>query len=197
MSSHSYTIRLATPDDAPGYSHCYVESLAETYAHIMPPEFAASRRDDIVAGIEEHRAELQRMADALADGREPERTHWVALDDAGEVVGIVSSGLGVPHWESHLYDNPPPPVELNLDHIYTRASTHGTGLGQRLLEVAVPDGRGAWLWILRENPRAEAFYARNGFVPDGLEVNCGPAWFGRPMFRMWRPNPSVPATASD
>lgn len=184
-----YEVRLATADDAAGYAECYVECLAETYDHIMPPEFAQSRREKLPQLAEEFRVEFAEMTDDLAAGREPHRTHWVALDrDA--VVGIVSSGRGVAEWEQRFYDNPPAPVDFNLDHIYTRSLTHGTGLGQRLLDLAVPERRGAWLWILRNNPRAEAFYVRNGFSEEGLEVNCGPAWFGRPMFRMWRPDPS-------
>lgn len=187
MSRHE--IRLATADDAEGYARCYVKCLAQTYDHIMPPEFAAQRWRKIDEIVDEHRAELEQMSAELAAGRDPHRTHWVALE-WDEVVGIVSSGEGVPEWEQRFYDNPPPPVGFNLDHIYTLASTHGTGLGQRLLDTALPGGRGAWLWILRENPRAQAFYAHNGFVEDTLEVTCGPAWFERPMFRMWRPDPA-------
>lgn len=202
-----WTVRPATPDDAAGYAHCYVESLAETYAHIMPPEFAASRRADMAGEVERTRAELERAWSALAGGRQPQRTHWVAVvpdgtgdgpvHDGEQVVGIVSAGPGVPHWEQKLYDNPAPQAAWNLDHLYTRRSTHGSGIGQRLFDVAtteVTDGRerplGTWLWILRDNPRAEAFYRRNGLVPDGVAVACGPAWFGRPMFRMVRPDPA-------
>ena len=47
-------------------------------------------------------------------------------------------------------------------------------------------GRDAHLWILRNNPRAEAFYRKHGFVDDGTEVSCGPMWFHRRMFRMHR-----------
>ena len=140
------------------------------------------------------RDELEQMQADLTAGRTPQRTHWVGLV-GGEVVGIVSAGEGVAEWERAHFDNPEPPVSFNLDHIYTRRSSHGTGLGQTLLETALQDPhhpgrmRGAWLWILRENPRAEAFYRRNGFLDDELEVSCGASWFHRPMFRMWRPEP--------
>ena len=39
-------------------------------------------------------------------------------------------------------------------------------MAQRLYDEAV-GGRDAYLWVLRDNARARAFYARNGFVPDG------------------------------
>ena len=65
-------------------------------------------------------------------------------------------------------------------------ATHGSGLGQRLLDTAI-GARAAYLWILNENPRAERFYVRNGFEPDGTSMLCGPSWHFRPMFRMHRP----------
>lgn len=190
--STRFTIRPAVPDDAEAYTFCYIESLTETYAHIMPPQFAQIRRDRFEREADETRTELVEMQEALAQNRVPKRSHWVAFM-ADELVGVVSSGPGVAEWERTHFSNPEPPVEINLDHIYTRAASHGTGLGQALLETALDDPerpgrmRGAWLWILRENPRAEAFYRRNGFVEEELEVSCGASWFHRPMFRMWRP----------
>lgn len=47
-----------------------------------------------------------------------------------------------------------------------RASAYGSGLGLRLLDAAIGD-RPASLWVLERNPRARAFYERNGFAPDG------------------------------
>jgi len=46
------------------------------------------------------------------------------------------------------------------------ASAHGSGAGQALLHAAVGDSP-AYLWAADDNPRAEAFYRRNGFDPDG------------------------------
>ncbi|MFC6360365.1 GNAT family N-acetyltransferase [Luteococcus peritonei] len=196
MTLGALTVRPAVPADAEAYTHCYIECLAETYAHIMPPAFAQIRRDRFAQEATETREELVEMEQALAADRVPKRSHWLATD-GDQVVGIVSAGPGVAAWEREHFTNPEPPVELNLDHIYTRRSTHGTGLGQVLLDLALADPhdpgrqRGAWLWILRQNPRAEAFYRRNGFVEEGLEVSCGASWFHAPMFRMWRPEPAA------
>jgi RimJ/RimL family protein N-acetyltransferase len=33
----------------------------------------------------------------------------------------------------------------------------------------VPDGASVTLWILEENQRAQHFYRRHGFAPDGTE----------------------------
>ena len=52
--------------------------------------------------------------------------------------------------------------------------------------------RDAYLWILHGNARAERFYRRNQFQPDGVELSCGPTWYYRSMFRMVREGPAVP-----
>ncbi len=56
---------------------------------------------------------------------------------------------------------------MELYAIYVRASWHGTGVGQALLDATIGD-LACSVWVLENNPRAHAFYARNGFVADGL-----------------------------
>lgn len=46
------------------------------------------------------------------------------------------------------------------------ASHYGMGVGQALLDAAIGD-RPASLWVAEDNPRAQAFYRRNGFALDG------------------------------
>lgn len=53
-----------------------------------------------------------------------------------------------------------------LDMIYQLASMHGSGSGQALLDATIADAP-AFLWTAELNPRAQAFYRRNGFEPDG------------------------------
>jgi len=52
--------------------------------------------------------------------------------------------------------------------IYVSAAHYGTGVGQALLDEALGDDP-AMLWVAKENPRATAFYLRNGFRFDGTE----------------------------
>lgn len=167
-----HLIRPAGVDDAEAYARTHVAALHQTYADIMPPEYHEYYDAELPALIGRRRT-------AFA---EAERTHggarsWLAFDDDGEPVAIATSGPG--------RDEDRPDFELH--HIYTLESTHGTGLGQRLLDTAI-GGRAAYLWILNGNPRAERFYVRNGFVPDGTSMLCGPSWHHRPMFRMHRPD---------
>lgn len=180
----SFTVRRTTVADAPAAARAHARSVADTYAHIMPPEFARAR----LAEVDERAAALaEAITRAEADeaaGREPFRRHWVAVTGAGDIVGVAAAGPGIADWEREL-GFPPPLVEHQLQHLYALHSAHGTGVGAALLDAALA-GRDAHLWILRNNPRAEAFYRKHGFVDDGTEVSCGPMWFHRRMFRMHR-----------
>jgi len=51
--------------------------------------------------------------------------------------------------------------------LYVRAADHGTGAGPALLEAVVAPGESVALWVADPNPRAQAFYRKHGFVPDG------------------------------
>ncbi|WP_375425805.1 GNAT family N-acetyltransferase [uncultured Friedmanniella sp.] len=171
-----WLILEATPDDAEEYVACHVDCLAETYVDIMPPAFAQLHRAEAPEKVRRLRREWR---DGTLD------SSWLARDAAGEVVGIVQSGPGVQDWEAAL-DAPPTTVPHQLNHLYTRRRTFGTGLGRQLLEAALPD-EATYLWILHDNARADAFYRRHGFVANGDEMNCGPSWFHRTMYRMVRP----------
>ena len=63
------------------------------------------------------------------------------------------------------------PEELTM--LYLLARAHGGGAGQALLD-AVLGTRPASLWVAADNPRAHAFYRRNGFAPDGATSSFGP-----------------------
>nr|WP_239062718.1 GNAT family N-acetyltransferase [Streptomyces sp. SID13031] len=76
------------------------------------------------------------------------------------------------------------PTPLELYAIYVREKWWGSGLGYRLLDMAI--GReAASLWLLADNERAKAFYRRQGFTEDGSRVD--EPYFGVPEIRMVRP----------
>lgn len=182
-------VRPTTLDDAEEYVRCHVQCLAETYDTIMPPAFVEQQRAAIPDRIvETRRAWAARMGDAQTRTRS-----WIAVDHGGSAVGVARSGPGPQPWELSM-GAPDSAVDFELHHLYTRRHSHGSGLGQQLLELAT-QGQAAYLWILRGNPRAERFYRRNGFEPDGAELSCGPTWFHRPMFRMVRTTASSSAVA--
>ena len=51
--------------------------------------------------------------------------------------------------------------------LYVLADHHGTGVGAALLDAVAPASAAHMLWVADPNPRAQAFYAKHGFVPDG------------------------------
>ena len=186
-----WVVRRATPEDAPGFARCYAEAVALTYAPIMPPEFGEARLAEVDHVAERLREEIETADRDRAAGRIPHRSHWVGVDEDGVFVGVASVGPGRDEWDLAM-GHPDPPVEFNLDKIYLLPRAQGTGLGQEMLDTVLPGRKGAWLWIIGGNDRAEAFYRRNGFIDEPYETTCGDLWFHRPMFRMWRPDPAPP-----
>ncbi|MDR6970273.1 GNAT family N-acetyltransferase [Leifsonia shinshuensis] len=138
------TVRRATVADAHAIAVVHIGAWREAYAGHMPAEFLA--RMDVEQSARNWTAILQRGdTDAFVAERD------------GEVIGWATAGSG-------RDDDPPRPREL--EGIYILAKAYGTGAGQQLLDAAIGDAP-AYLWVLDGNPRAEAFYRRNGFTRDG------------------------------
>ncbi len=77
------------------------------------------------------------------------------------------------------------PLELFV--LYTLARVHGGGAGAGLLRRVLGESE-ASLWVAAVNPRAQAFYRKHGFAPDGTHKNDG-----IDEIRMRRPAPARPA----
>jgi GNAT superfamily N-acetyltransferase len=165
-----YQLRQATPEDSMAVVLFQTLAHEESYGHLMSPEFFRDRR----ASIRE-RAERRRPHLAVADPR------IIAVDGDNHIVGLADAGPG---------RDDPGPEELELYSIFTLRHTYGTGLGAALLSAAVGDSP-AYLWVLRDNPRAQAFYAKHGFRPDGTSGLLPPEWEELPEIRMVRPGPSL------
>jgi ribosomal protein S18 acetylase RimI-like enzyme len=141
------SVRPATVDDVAAIAEVHMTSWKESYTHLLSPGFFDSRTPE--------RA-VSRWVDTLAGPSAPP-VHVATLD--GTIVGF--SGSGPSQDEAPVRD-------LQLYFIYVLAAHHGVGAGQRLLEAALGDAP-ASLWMVKDNPRALAFYRRNGFEPDGVE----------------------------
>ncbi|WP_232083932.1 GNAT family N-acetyltransferase [Arthrobacter sp. SO5] len=139
------TVRVAVPEDAAGITRVQLQAWRETYAHLLPAEALAA----VQPGPRE-----ARWAETIAAGASGV---WVACEGA-DIIGWASAGAG---------RDTDRPRARELEGMYVLASQYGSGAGQRLLDAAV--GRaGAYLWIAEANPRAFAFYRRNGFAADGV-----------------------------
>ncbi len=141
-----WNIRRAILEDADAIGQVHYRTHVETYTGHFPPEV-------IEGNPPERRARMWRriIGEQLGDV-------WVAVMNEA-IVGFAST-------RRPLDENPPRDLELST--IYLLAGHHGSGLGQSLLD-AVLGNRPASLWVLDENPRAIAFYRKNGFVVDGVE----------------------------
>jgi L-amino acid N-acyltransferase YncA len=157
----SRVIRPAVPEDAEAIARIRVASWRESYNHFLSAEFLAAQ--DAAADVERWR-----------DGIERGATVFVSEVD-GEVRGFAHAA---PAREEDA------PRDWVLGLIYQLSSEHGTGSGQELLDAVVGD-RPAYLWVAEENPRAIAFYRRNGFELDGAR-KVEPAWENLVEVRMVR-----------
>lgn len=179
-ADRGFSVRLAGPDDAEAWVHTHVEALSAAYAELMPAEFVTHHRARIPSMIWDRTAQFSQQHQP---GSRPFRRAWIAEDRIGPLA-VAEAGHGSTDWEL-ARGFPAASTDLELQTLYTLPRGLGTGVGQALLDIAVAD-QPAYLWIMAGNPRAEAFYRRNGFVPDGLESRAGPTWHDRPMFRMHR-----------
>ena len=151
IGSH-IVVRPARPDDGPAVAAVRVESWRDAYAHVLSPEFLAALDAD--ADAERWSNTIVRIAD------DPSRGTFVVAELDGAVRGFAIAGPPRP------LEGETPPREWQLFLIYQDAEMHGTGSGQALIEASIGD-RPTHLWTAEDNPRAIAFYRRNGFVPDG------------------------------
>jgi GNAT superfamily N-acetyltransferase len=138
-------LRPATADDAPAAARMHLSCWREAYSPFVDAELLEARLADPAPWEETWR-------DHVEHG--PPRT--LAVTGAGELVGFAVAG---PSRDAEL-----PGLELYA--IYVRFLWWGKGVGQALLDEVVGDAPCS-LWVLEDNARALAFYARNGFRPDG------------------------------
>ncbi|UKA63090.1 GNAT family N-acetyltransferase [Arthrobacter sp. FW306-04-A] len=161
-----FTLRPATVDDAESLTRMHLAAWRESYRRLLPEEFFAFREATINARIE-------RQREALASSYKP----MLALDAEGVLVGIASAG------QARDEDRP---CELELQMIYTLRRVYGLGVGQALVDAVIGNAP-AYLWVLEDNPRAQAFYRKNGFQADGRRQLLPPDWHELPEIRMVRP----------
>jgi len=155
-------IRRAELVDAESGAACHLACWREAYASLVAPHRLAALTADVNAKVEMWRT-------VITNGNPP----LVAVE-GDVVVGFIAAGSD---------EEPGVGPAFQLRVLNVRRAYWGTGVAQLLYDEAVAD-RDAYLWVLRDNPRARGFYARNGFVPDGA-MKIDPD-FGAPIIRMVR-----------
>lgn len=178
-------VRAAATADAAGMARVHVRAWQETYRgqasdEVLDAPDAVARREAMwVRALETppERAGRISVAVAVSSSRGGGETDSEAGAGAGagadseagadgEIVGIAWAGPA-------RGENPPAESELYV--LYLLAAHHGSGAGQALLDAVLGGAASASLWVADPNPRAQAFYRRNGFAPDGAGEPFGSA----------------------
>ena len=148
----SLVLRPPTLEDAADLGRVHQQCWVETYDSLVTPEFW------------EHSTEARRigMWERMLRRDEPGRRLVVAAVD-GEIVGFALAGPFL----AREHPGHEPAHDLEVRMLYVLRSHHGTGIGQQLLDAVLSVDEPAQLWVAERNPRAQAFYRRNGFEPDG------------------------------
>jgi GNAT superfamily N-acetyltransferase len=154
------TVRPAVPDDAEVIIDIRNRGWREAYAHLLSADFLAVLSAD---------------AEGLRRGIARGHLAVVVAEIDGKPAGYALAGPP---------EDEDAPRDWCLRHMYQYARAHGSGTGQALFDAAVGD-RPAYLWVAEDNPRAIAFYRRNGFLPDGAR-KTEPAWEDLATIRMVR-----------
>lgn len=147
----AYTIRQPTSGEASAIADLHVATWKEAYADLLPEDYFS---EEYVAG--RHRM----WQHVLTHPRDDMLVRVAEVE--GEIVGFAWAGPG------EGVNGEEAPRERLLYAIYVLAAHYGTGIGQALLDESLGEGP-AMLWVAKENPRATAFYLRNGFRFDGVE----------------------------
>jgi ribosomal protein S18 acetylase RimI-like enzyme len=163
-----YVLRQATPEDAEAVVLMHTLAHEECYRHLLSTAFFAARREALPERVARRRNHL--------DVEDP---RILALDANNEVVGFADAGPG---------RDADGPVALELYSIYLLGRAQGIGLGAALMGAAIGESP-AYLWVLEDNLRAQAFYRRLGFRPDGQRGLLPPEWESLPELRMVRTGP--------
>ncbi|MBH0008248.1 GNAT family N-acetyltransferase [Salinibacterium sp. SWN1162] len=145
------TLRDPVPADADALAQLHVASWRETYSHLLPEGFFT----------DEFLAKRQKMWTHILNNPSEELSIQLA-EHAGSIIGFACVQRAPSTKQTGSSDD----TELNA--IYVLEAHHGSGVGQALLDATLGDSP-ASLWVAKNNPRAEAFYRRNGFEFTGAE----------------------------
>ena len=146
-----FTVRAPVLADADAIADLHVSAWQEAYTYLLPSDYFT---DEYVE------ARHRMWSHVLANPRDDVTVRIAEIDR--KIIGFVWAGPSLVDEKSN------PPRQRQLYAIYIAAAHYGNGAGQALLDEALGSDP-AMLWVAKENPRATAFYIRNGFQFDGVE----------------------------
>lgn len=154
MSCVDFAIRRAVPGDAAVLAELGAATFVDTFGHLYTPQDL----QDFLAESHSEAAYAKLLAGA-------DYALWIA-ERSGRAIGYAQAGpCGLPHPDVRAGDG-------ELKRLYLRSEAQNGGVGRRLMGAAMAwllrDGpRTLWLSVWSENPGAQRFYARYGFVFAG------------------------------
>lgn len=146
-------VRLARPDDAPALADVQVAAWRAAYRGLLADAFL----DALTPATRLPRWRTRLEAEPGTEVR--------VFEEGGRLLGYCAV--------SPSRDGDADPARCaELQAVYVRPESWRSGIGSALCRdaLAALRARGATevtLWVLRQNARARAFYARLGFAPDG------------------------------
>jgi diamine N-acetyltransferase len=152
------SLRIAGVSDAPIVSELAARLFEQTFGAENTPEDMS----DYLSSV--FRPDLQ-----MAELADPTRATLIAEDDARMAVGYA---MVVRESREPSIDARQP---AEIQRIYVDRSLHGSGAGRQLMNACIEQARawGAdaiWLAVWERNPRAIAFYEKNGFRRTGRKT---------------------------
>lgn len=144
-------LRQAEPDDAMAVARVHVRSWQAAYRKLMPDDYLDQLRP-------EDRAEKYTF-----DSVDPSKPRTIVAVDAGIICGFATTAPA---------RDPKLPGYGELYALYVDPVQWNRGIGVALVSAArshlFEQGfQHAMLWVLAGNIRAERFYGRDGWQPDG------------------------------
>lgn len=164
---NDYRIRLARTEDIRPALLMKLQAWREAYGHLRPESFFTEQEDQLEAQVQ-----------WWERGIEAGAQFYVAELADGTIIGLAG---GTPV----IDEDKDTGVEIELGMLYVLSPLYGTGVGEHLLETVLCR-RDALVWVLEQNARARAFYAKHGFEADGTGEDLAGCWEGLREIRMVR-----------
>lgn len=144
-------LRAAEPEDALGVARVHVRAWQAGYRHLLPGDYLARLRPE----------ERARRYDFV--NQDPQRPKTMVAVDDGIICGFATTSPARDDDATHCGE---------LCALYVDPDWWSRGVGaaligaarRKLVELTYQD---AILWLLRGNTRAERFYRKDGWLPDG------------------------------
>ncbi|WP_446664495.1 GNAT family N-acetyltransferase [Flexivirga sp. B27] len=160
--SGAFRVEPFADADAPELAAMHMQVWRDTYAGMLSqsyldgmqlePRIAHWRKRIGVTNAREHAAAGQAADDGIKH-----RSRLARHFATGRIAGFCMVG-------GPRDDDAPVPQELGALNVL--AQFHGTGVARLLVDATLGD-LPAYLWVVRQNLRAQAFYRKLGFSADG------------------------------